>query len=300
MIYCLWIMRVLTILGLLSSLLVACGEDGAAHARKVLRDTHAVEVRTLIRDDIDRHLVGVKAAGARVAPGFLVADAAQRGSQMRTGLRLLTKPPRGIPQLIVSARTFTAAIEPSGVVLATDAKPEIDRMTGVDLAKQFKVVRDALAGKVAYAVDQFPAIEAGAEGSVSLLFAGPSILGSRAEAPRASTKGDSTVGAVLTGIPLWRLSQRLTKQLQLDHVSEKGVILWVYLLRGDKLHHFGTPPDLDSALPGVAERAAGLARSRGGYTGEFLQFGRWYAYGVVPLPRLGADMAALIVRADPV
>jgi hypothetical protein len=288
MIYCLWIMRVLTILGLLSSLLVACGEDGAAHARKVLRETHAVEVRTLIRDDIDRHLVGVKAAGARVVPGFLVADAAQRGSQMRTGLRLLTKPPRGIPQLIVSARTFTAAIEPSGVVLATDAKPEIDRMTGVDLAKQFTVVRDALAGKAAYAVEQFPAIEAGAEGSVSLLFAGPSI------------KDDSTVGAVLTGIPLWRLSQRLTKQLQLDHVSEKGVILWVYLLRGDKLHHFGTPPDLDSALPGAAERAAGLARSRGGYTGEFLQFGRWYAYGVVPLPRLGADMAALIVRADPV
>jgi len=288
MIYCLTIMRVLPILGLLSSLLVACGEDGAAHARKVLRDTHAVEVRTLIHDDIERHLVGVKAAGARVVPGFLVADAAQRGSQMRTGLRLLTKPPRGIPQLIVSARTFTAAIEPSGVVLATDAKPEIDRMTGVDLAKQFTVVRDALAGKVGYAVDQFPAIEAGAEGSVSLLFAGPSV------------KGDSTVGAVLAGIPLWRLSQRLTKQLQLDHVAEKGVILWVYLLRGDKLHHFGTPPDLDSALPSAAERAAGLARSRGGFTGEFLQFGRWYAYGVVPLPRLGADIAALIVRADPV
>ncbi|MEY4514898.1 MAG: hypothetical protein RLZZ450_7020 [Pseudomonadota bacterium] len=280
-------MRVLTTLLLLGGLTVACGEDGAAHARKVVRETHAIEVRSLIRDDIDRHLVGVTAAGARVVPGFLVADAVQRGSQMRTGLRLLTKPPRGIPQLIVSARTFTAAVEPSGVVLATDAKPEIDRMTGIDLAKQFAVVRDALAGKAGYAVDQFPAIEKGAEGSVSLLFAGPSI------------KAGTTVGAVLTGIPLWRLSQRLTKQLQLDHVSEKGAILWVYLLRGDKLHHFGTPPDLDSALPSAAERASSLKKSPGGYTGEFLQFGRWYAYGVVPLPRLAADIAALIVRADP-
>jgi hypothetical protein len=31
-----------------------------------------------------------------------------------------------------------------------------------------------------------------------------------------------------------------------------------------------------------------------------LQFGRWYAYGVVPLPRLGADMGVVIVRSDPV
>lgn len=281
-------MRALTTLMFLLGLVVGCGEDGAAHARKVVRETHASEVRSLIRDDIDRHLVGVAAAGARVVPGFLVADPAQRGTQMRTGLRLLTKPPRGIPQLIVSARTFTAAIEPSGKVLATDAKPEADRMTGIDLAKEFAVVRDALGGKTGYAVDQFPAIEKGAEGSVSLLFAGPSI------------KAGTTVGAVLTGIPLWRLSQRLTKQLQLDHVSEKGAILWVYLLRGDKLHHFGTPPDLDSALPSAAERAAGLKKSPGGYTGEFLQFGRWYAYGVLPLPRLGADYGALVVRADPI
>jgi hypothetical protein len=293
-------MRVLTTLLLLGGLTVACGEDGAAHARKVLRETHAGEVRSLIRDDIERHLVGVAAAGARVVPGFLVADAAQRGSQMRTGLRLLTKPPRGIPQLIVSARTFTAAIEPSGVVLATDAKPETDRMTGIDLAKQFAVVREALAGKTGYAVDQFPAIEKGGEGSVSLLFAGPSIPRPRADEPGAAAKAPTPVGAVLTGIPLWRLSQRLTKQLQLDHVSEKGVILWVYLLRGDKLHHFGTPPDLDSALPSASERAAALAKSPGGYTAEFLQFGRWYAYGVVPLPRLAADIAALIVRADPI
>jgi hypothetical protein len=272
---------------LLLPLALACGDDGAPHARRVVREQHATEVRAIVREDIRKHLVGVAAAGDRVAPGFVVEDPKLRGTQMRTALRLLTKPPRGIPELIASARTFTAAIEPSGIVLATDAKPDIDRMTGADLGKQFALVRQALAGETGYAVDQFPPVEKGAEGSVSLLFAAP------------SRRAGKIVGAVLTGIPLWRLSQRITKQLQLDHVSEKGVILWAYLVRGDKLHHFGTPPDLDSMLPSTKDRAAGLAKSRGGYTGEFLQFGRWYAYGVLPLPSLGPDVATILVRADP-
>ncbi len=267
--------------------LAACGADGAAHARRVIREKHVGEVRALLREDIRRHLVGIEEAGERIAPGFVVADPKARGTQMRTALRLLTKPPRGIPELIVSARTFTAAVEPSGVVLATDAKPESDRMTGIDLGKQFALVRDALAGKVGYGVDQFPAIEAGTEGSVSLLFAAP------------SRKQGTIVGAALTGIPLWRLAQRFTKQLQLDHASEKGLILWTYLIRGGRLHHFGTPPDLDTALPPADVRSAGLKRSPGGFTGEFLQFGRWYAYGIAPLPALGPDTYVLIVRADP-
>ena len=268
-------------------MLCACGDEGAPHARKVVRETHAREVQALVRNDIARHLVGVAAAGERIAPGFSVENASERGSQMRTALRLLTKPPRGIPELVASARTFTAAVDASGVVLATDAKPESDRMTSVDLGKQFEVVRAALQGQTGFAVDQFPAIEAGSEGSVSLLFAAP------------SRRAGKVVGAVLAGIPLWRLAQRLTKQLQLDHVSEKGASLWVYLVRGERLHHFGTPPDLDTMLPSAAKRAEGLARSPGGFTGEFLQFGRWYAYGLVPLPALGSDVSALVVRADP-
>jgi hypothetical protein len=123
---------------------------------------------------------------------------------------------------------------------------------------------------------------------VSLLFAAP------------SKRADAVVGGALTGMPLWRVAQRLTKQLQLDHASEKGVILWVYLVRDGKMHHHGTPPDLDSAIPNVASQRAGLAESPGGYTGEFLQFGRWYAFAMVPLRRLGADTHALIVRSDPV
>jgi hypothetical protein len=269
-------------------LLFACAEEGAANARKVLREVHAVEVRKIVRTDLANHLVGVKEAGGRIAPGFATPDPKARASQMRTALRLLTKPPRGIPQLIMSARTFTAAVEPSGVVLATDAKEDRDKMTGVNLGNQFAVVRDALADKAGYAIDQFPPLEEGAEGSVSLLFAAP------------AKRAGATVGAALAGIPLWRLAQRLTKQLQLDHVSEKGAILWVYLLRGDKLHHFGTPPDLDTMLPNAQQRADGFKRSPGGFTGEFFQFGRYYAYGLVPLPALAPDIAALIVRSDPI
>jgi hypothetical protein len=268
--------------------LSACGPDGAPHARQVARTTHADEVKKLVVEDIQRHLRGVQAAAQRLVPGFAVPDPNTRESQLRTALRLLTKPPRGIPELVASARIFTAAVAADGLVLATDAKDENDRMTGVNLREPFPVLRDALGGKTGFGIHQFPSIKKGVEGSVSLLFAAP------------SRKEDQIVGAVLTGIPLWRLAQRLTKQLQLDHVSERGAIIWVYLYRGDKLHHFGTPPDLDKAIPDATTRKAGLARSPGGFTGEFIQFGRWYAYGVLPLRILGPDVGALIVRSDPV
>ena len=268
--------------------LVACGPDGAPHARQVIRQTHATEIKKLVVEDIQRHLRGVEKAADRLVPGFAVPDATTREAQLRTALRLLTKAPRGIHELIASARTFTAAVAADGMVLATDAKDENDRMTGVNLREPFPVLRDALGGKTGYAIHQFPSIKQGVEGSVSLLFAAP------------SRKQEQVVGAVLTGIPLWRLAQRLGKQLQLDHFSERGAILWVYVYRGDKLHHFGTPPDLDKVVPDAAARKAGLARSPGGYTGEVIQFGRWYAYGVLPVRALGPDMGVIIFRSDPV
>ncbi len=272
----------------LLSVLLACGPEGAPGARRTIREVHAREVGALVRGDIARHLRGVDKAADKIGRGFLVEDAAVRERQMRTALRLLSKPPRGVPELIASARTFVAAVGADGIVLATDATKETDRMTGVDLGKQFQVVRDALAGRTGYAIDQFPALEEGGEGSVSLLFAAP------------ARREEQVVGAVLAGIPLWRLSQRLGKQLQLDHVSERGAILWVYVYRGDALHHFGTPPDLDMMIPDAATRKAGLDKSPGGFTGEFLQFGRAYGYGVLPLRALGPNMGVVIVRADPV
>lgn len=268
--------------------LSACGQDGAPNAQKVIREQHLGEVQAILRQDIARHEVGVKAAGARIVPGFAVEDPKSRASQMRTALRLLTKLPRGIPELVASARTFIAAVEPTGVVIATDAKEDKDRMSSVNLGERFEVVKKALAGTTGYAIDEFPALEEGGEGSVSLLFAAP------------SQKDEKVVGAVLAGIPLWRLSQRFTKQLQLDHVGEKGAILWVYVYRGDKLHHFGTPPDLDTMIPDAAARKAGLQQSPSGYTGDFLQFGRWYAYGVFPVAELGEGVGVIIVRSDPV
>ena len=286
-------MRVLLFLRTLSALalwlgaLGACGPSGTPHARQVIRETHLGEVKHILVEDVQRHLRGVDAAAHRLVPGFSVEDPTKRESQLRTALRLLTKPPRGIPELVASARTFTAAVAIDGVVLATDAKDENDLMTGANLREPFPVLNGALSGQPGYAIHQFPSIKKGVEGSISLLFAAP------------ARKDEKVVGAVLTGIPLWRLAQRLTRQIQLDHVSEKGAILWVYLYRGEKLHHFGTPPDLDTVVPNAAARKAGLARSPGGFTGELLQFGRWYAYGVFPLKLLGPDMGAVVFRSDP-
>ena len=264
----------------------ACGPDGAPNARKVIRDTHAREVKATVMNDINRHVRGVSIAAGKVARGFAVEDPNVRRDQMRSALRLLTRPPKGIQDLIGSARTFVAAVDPSGTVIATDAQMADDRMTGVQL--KFNVLSEALAGKTGYAVDQFAALEKGTEGSVSLLFAAPAL------------RDGKVVGAVLTGIPLWRLAQRLTKQLQIDHAGEKGVILWAYVLKGDSLHRFGTPPDLDSILPDAAVRKAGLQMSPGGFTGELIQFGRWYGYGVLPIRALGPGLAVMIVRSDPV
>ncbi len=271
---------------LLAAALSACGPDGAPHARTVIRETHAAEVKSIVMQDIARHLRGVSIAAGKVARGFAVEDVNARREQMRSALRLLSRPPKGIPELIGSARTFVAAVDPTGMVIATDAPQADDRMTGVQL--KFPVLREALGGKTGYAIDQFAALEKGAEGSVSLLFAAPSV------------RDGQIVGAVLAGVPLWRLAQRLTRQLQLDHASEKGAILWVYVLKGDALHRFGTPPDLDSVLPDASVRRAGLSASPGGFTGELIQFGRWYGYGVLPIKALGPDINVMIVRSDPV
>lgn len=276
------------LLAALFVMLCAC-EDGAPNARRVLRENHAPEVQRLIKQDIERHLVGVQKAGDKLGPGFLVEDAAKREREMRGALKFLRTPPKGISELMIgSARSFVAAVGADGVVIAIDADKAKDRMTGVNLGKRFKVLQRAFAGEASYAVEQFPALEKDGEGSWSLLFAAP------------ARRAGKVVGAALVGIPLWRLAQRLTRQLQLDNVKEKGVILWAYLYLGDKLHHFGTPPDLDTVVPDHAARQAGLSSSAGGFTGEVIQFGRWYGYGVLPLPRLGPEMGAVIFRSDPI
>jgi hypothetical protein len=108
------------------------------------------------------------------------------------------------------------------------------------------------------------------------------------------------VGAVVIGIPLWRMAQRMSRQLQMEHLGDDGpAVLWVYLYRGDKLHHHGTSPDLDQLVPDAAARKSGLAKSPGGFTGGVVQHSAWYGYGVRPLRVLGPDVGAVIFRMDP-
>ena len=274
----------------LVSLLGGCAPDGAAPARRAIREVHAAEVKRMLREDVTRHLAGVARAAYRLAPGFTaeMADEATRERQIRTALRLLHEPPRGVPQLIASPMTFLAALRTDGKVYARDVSP--DPMRGMQLGVIFPAVHIALTeGRPAFGLGEFPRTATG-DPSPSLVFAAPS---------NARDDGRLVGGAVL-GIPLWRLEQRISRQLQLDHASEPGLILWSYVYRGDTLVSArGAHPDLDTIAPDGPARRAGLARSPGGFTLEKEQYGRWYAFGVLPIPMLGDDAGIVIVRSDP-
>jgi hypothetical protein len=108
------------------------------------------------------------------------------------------------------------------------------------------------------------------------------------------------LGVIIAGTPLWRTAQRITRQLQTEVADEGGSIVWVYFYQGDAFYSRATPENLDAANPDQAARAAGLAISPGGFTGQMLQHGRWFAYGVVPLPSVGEDVGFIIWRSDPV
>ncbi len=271
--------------------LLACGESGAANARRKLREVHVPEVKRMLREDLSRHLGGVARAAERLAPGFTapLPDEATRERQMRVALRKLHEPPRGVPQLIASPMTFLAALHPDGRVFARDATP--DAMKGLALGPLFPSVTRALTERrPAFALGEFPRTDTG-DPSPSIVFAAASL----------ARDDGRVVGGAALGIPLWRLEQRISRQLQLDHASEAGVVLWSYVYRGDALiASRGAHPDLDTIAPDGASRRAGLARSPGGFTLEREQYGRWYAFAVLPLPSLGEDVGVVLVRSDPI
>lgn len=265
-----------------------CSEE-AANARRVIREEHAPRVKEILAEDMARHREGVREAAERLAPGFVLEDPAQREHDMRIALRRVQEPPRGIPQFIASPMSFLAAVAKDGRVIARDVSEEDDRMRGQDFAERYDVVRRALEeGRAGYALGEFPSGEEGGKSSWSMLFVHP------------VRHGGEVVGAVVAGIPLWRMAQRLGRQLQVEHAGEDGTILWVYMYKGDELHHFGTPPDLDTVVPDAAARRRGLERSPGGFTGQVQQFGRWYGWGVLPTPRVAEDVGVIIFRSDPV
>lgn len=273
----------LLLVALVSGLLGAC--DDATHAQGVIIREHAPRIQAIVHDDLARAATGVRAAAGRMVRGFTVTDPAQREREMRRALTLLTEPPRGIPELMISPMSFIAVTDENGIVICRDAEP--DRMAGTNAARFPHVARALREGVETHEVVEWRDSEDG-PASVLMVHAVPMQLDGR------------VVGAMIVGTPLWRTAQRLTRQLQAEAASEQGTILWVYLYRGDTLHHHGTPPDLDTIVPDGAARAAGLARSPGGFTGQVVQFGRWYAYGVEPLPELGDDIGFIVWRSDPV
>jgi hypothetical protein len=267
-------------------LAAACGPSGAPAARKTVRMEHAPRVAAVIREDMARHRTGLQRAADRIAAGFVKVEGEQQEREIRQVLKLLRSPKKGVQELVISPLSFIAAVGKDGKVIARDVEP--DQMKGMDLGKLFPSVKSALGGEQAQEVGEFASLNKGGKPSVTIILASP-----------ARYRGE-VVGALVLGIPLWRMQQRLSKQLQMEEAGKKpGVVLWVYLYRGDELHHHGTPRDLDLLVPDGKTRKAGLARSAGGFTGDAQQYGYWYGYGVMPLPSLGPDVGTVIFRMDP-
>lgn len=265
--------------------LVGCQGEGAPEARKKVRFEHAPRVAAIVREDIQRHEQGLRRAADRIAAGFVKVQGEQQEREVRQVLKLIRSPKKGVRELVISPLSFIAAVGKEGVVIARDAEP--DKMKGMNLAKQFPSVRQALSGTQAMEINQFESSDPN-KPSVTIVMAAP-----------AHYRGE-VVGALVLGIPLWRLQQRLSKQLQMEEGGKKpGVVIWAYLYRGDELHHHGTPDSLDQVVPDAKARRAGLARSPGGFTGEVEQFTYWYGYGVRPLPLLGEDVGTIVFRMDP-
>jgi|GEM_PF-1187984 len=279
-------------LALVAGPLAGC-DGNARPAQASIHQEHMGVVAQLLRTDRAEHRVGIRSAAERLAPGFVATDdPEQRERQMRYALRYVQEPPRGVPEFIVSPMSFLAVVGRDGVIIARDGRAEDDHMKGQNYAERYETVRRALEeGRPGYELAEFPSSEEGGESSYSMLFVHP------------SRRNGEVVGAAIAGIPLWREAQRLTRQLAIDHADQNGLIFWVYIYKGDQLFHYGTPEGVDAEMndgaAASAQRAAGLATSPGGYTSDVLIQGRWFAYGVLPIPSLGEDMGAVIWRADP-
>lgn len=264
--------------------LVACGHDGAPNARAHIRKEHGPRVQALVLDTLERHRAGLQHGADRIAAGFVKVSGEQQEVEMRKVLKLLRSPKRGISELVISPMSFMAVVGPDGKAIARDLEP--DHMKGLDLGKSFASVRGALAGQAGFEVGEFESTEPGGKPSVSIVMAAPAHYDGK------------VVGALVLGIPLWRLQQQLSKQLQMELAGKDRVVIWVYVYRGAELFHHGTPPDLDKLIPDAGVRKAGLAKSPGGFTGEIAQYAYWYGWGVRPLRVLGPDLGVVLFRME--
>lgn len=278
----------LQILPLLATLLfVGCEE--AQHAQQVIHGDHVPRIQAIVREDIERTALGTRIASETISRGFVVEDPVQRANQMRFALRRLTQLPRGIPELTISPITFVAVVGMDGVVICRDSENERDPMMGQNVGRLFPHVHRALTeGVETHQLVEWPGLN---EGDPTVMI----------DVQATPIRHEGTqLGVIIAGTPLWRTAQRITRQLQTEVADEGGSIVWVYLYRGEAFYSRATPENLDAANPDEAARAAGFAISSGGFTGQMLQHGRWFAYGVVPLPSLGEDVGFVVWRSDPV
>lgn len=245
-----------------------------------LRGVDLPRVQELVQQDLQNHQAGVVKAAAKIAPGFAVADPEKREEQIRAALRILQQPKKGIDEFVASPMSFLAAVGTDGIVIARDR--EEDRMTGQDFKTRFEVVRQALTGTAATGLGEFFAQDPEAPSSWSLLFAAPSM------------KDGKVVGAVLAGIPLSRLAQRLSRQFRVE--AAEGDPVWVYLYKGSRLFHWDTPPEVDALVRDSAARAAALKKAPAGYTEKVHLQGELQVYGVFPIELLARDIGTIIVR----
>jgi hypothetical protein len=280
-------LRNVLLIAMIASLGGCDDEQGRGARAKVHED--APTLRRVVREDLRRARVGVRKAADMMARGFLVEDAAQREREMRRVLQRINEPPRGIPELMVSPISFLAAVGPNGRVIARDSDP--DPMRDFDIGRAAPVVRRALReGVDGMAVSELPSLREGELPSVTILFVA------------AARREDRVVGAIVAGLPLWRLGQQLSNQLQLEHARElhAGGRAWVLIYRGDERHfHADFPPDLQALAPDPAARREGFSRSETGYTGEIQTHGRWFGYGVIPLPAIDEDVGIVVFRSNP-
>lgn len=271
----------------LAAAALGCSKDQAAPEQAIIREQYAPRIIELIERDLRVHREAVEEAATRLAPGFAIDDADKREREMRAALRIVQSPKKGIEAFVASPMTFLAAIDASGVVIARDRTS--DTMKGKDFKARFAAVREALEGRTGYALGEFSAGDGNQPPSVSMLFSAP------------ATRDGQPVGAVLAGIPLYRMAQRLQRQLRVEHAADvaRGVAIWVYVYKGDRLFHWDTSPRVDAEVPAAPERARGLAANRTGYTGAIFVAGEPYAYGVFPTPTIASDVGVVVVRAGP-
>jgi len=276
--------RTSVLIGTLS--LVCCGGDKEAkHAQKMTRELHLPEIHKILAADRQKYFRGLAKVAEKIAPAMAL-ESTLRQAQLNKELSRAYKPPRGSPELFSAPFSFLAALDAQGIVIARNGKD--NGLIGMALKERAQQLAPIFGGQTELsAFAKLKDAEQDARASALWLFAVPVLWEQK------------NAGAVAMGIPLWRLAQRIDRQLKVDHSTERDLVTWIYVLEGGHWHHFGTPPELDARLPNPMKMQAKLRAQPQGFTAHLEFFGRHYGYGVYPLAEIGPSVAIAIFRSDP-